>query len=56
MRQLAEYLDHSGLDLEDIYESNHSWSELREAAGLPCRKRQVPRTIDSAGLAVECFT
>lgn len=31
---LAQYLDRSGLDLEDIYESNHSWSELREAAGL----------------------
>jgi superfamily II DNA or RNA helicase/HKD family nuclease len=32
---LREYLDHSGLDLEDIYENNRSWSELREAAGLP---------------------
>jgi superfamily II DNA or RNA helicase/HKD family nuclease len=32
---LEQYLDRSGLDLEDIYESNHSWSELREAAGLP---------------------
>jgi superfamily II DNA or RNA helicase/HKD family nuclease len=32
---LAQYLDYSGLDVEDIYESNHSWSELREAAGLP---------------------
>jgi superfamily II DNA or RNA helicase/HKD family nuclease len=32
---LAQYLESSGLDLEDIYESNHSWSELREAAGLP---------------------
>lgn len=32
---LKEYLDRSGLDLEDVYESNHSWSELREAAKLP---------------------
>ena len=32
---LAQYLDRSGLDLEDIYENNHSWSELRESAGLP---------------------
>lgn len=31
---LAQYLDSSGMDLEDIYENNHSWSELREAAGL----------------------
>jgi hypothetical protein len=23
------------LDIEDVYDSNHSWSELREAAGLP---------------------
>jgi superfamily II DNA or RNA helicase len=32
---LGQYLDRSGLDIEDVYESNHSWSELREAAGLP---------------------
>jgi superfamily II DNA or RNA helicase/HKD family nuclease len=32
---LEQYLDQSGLDLADIYDSNHSWSELREAAGLP---------------------
>jgi superfamily II DNA or RNA helicase len=32
---LSQYLDRSGLDLEDIYEANHSWSELREAAQLP---------------------
>jgi superfamily II DNA or RNA helicase len=32
---LGQYLQSSGLDLEDVYESNHSWSELREAAGLP---------------------
>lgn len=32
---LAQYLERSGLDIEDVYESNHSWSELREAAGLP---------------------
>ena len=32
---LAQYLDSSGLDLEDVYQANHSWSELREAAGLP---------------------
>jgi len=31
---LEQYLERSGLDLGDIYDSNHSWSELREAAGL----------------------
>lgn len=31
---LGQYLDRSDLDVGDIYESNHSWSELREAAGL----------------------
>jgi superfamily II DNA or RNA helicase/HKD family nuclease len=32
---LAEYLEASGLELDDIYDGNRSWSELRDAAGLP---------------------
>lgn len=32
---LAQYLEHSGLELEDVYASNHSWTELRRAAGMP---------------------
>jgi superfamily II DNA or RNA helicase len=32
---LAEYLDHTGLELEDVYAGNRSWSELRRAAGVP---------------------
>jgi len=32
---LAEYLDETGLDLIDIYAGKKSWSDLREAAGLP---------------------
>lgn len=32
---MAEFLHESGLDLEDIYAGNHSWSEMRRAAGLP---------------------
>ncbi len=32
---LAKYLEETGLELEDIYASNHSWSELRRAVGLP---------------------
>jgi superfamily II DNA or RNA helicase/HKD family nuclease len=32
---LREYLAHTGLDIEDVYASGHSWSEMRRAAGLP---------------------
>ena len=32
---LAAYLDDTGLDLDDIYTGNHTWSEMRRAAGLP---------------------
>jgi len=31
---LGEYLESSGLDLEDVYTSAHSWSEMRREAGL----------------------
>jgi Domain of unknown function (DUF3427) len=31
---LAEYLGETGLDIDDVYAGNHTWSELREAAGL----------------------
>ena len=32
---MREYLRETGLDLEDVYAGNRSWSDLREAAGLP---------------------
>ncbi len=32
---LGGYLDATGLELEDVYAGKKSWSELREAAGLP---------------------
>jgi hypothetical protein len=32
---MAEYLEHTGLDLEDIYAANHSWTEMRRVVGLP---------------------
>ena len=32
---MAEFLGESGLDLDDVYSSNRSWSDLREAADLP---------------------
>jgi superfamily II DNA or RNA helicase len=32
---LQHYLDSSGLELEEVYSSNRSWSDLRQAAGLP---------------------
>src|SRR6185312_11881951 len=31
---LSTFLEQSGLELDDIYANNHSWSELRRAAGL----------------------
>jgi len=33
--RLAEYLESSGLELDDIYAGGHSWSEMRRAAGFP---------------------
>jgi superfamily II DNA or RNA helicase/HKD family nuclease len=33
---LGEFLEESGLDLEDVYEGNRSWSDLRAAANVPC--------------------
>ena len=32
---LATYLEETGLELEDIYANNRSWSALRRAVGLP---------------------
>ncbi len=32
---LGDYLAESGLELSDVYAGQHSWSSLREAAGLP---------------------
>lgn len=32
---LAEYLEQTGLELDDVYAGNRGWSELRRAAGLP---------------------
>ena len=32
---LAQYLEESGSDLDDVYSNGRSWSDLRPAAGLP---------------------
>jgi superfamily II DNA or RNA helicase len=32
---LRDFVAESGLELEDVYDGRHSWSDLREAAGLP---------------------
>ncbi|CAA9251454.1 MAG: Helicase, C-terminal:Type III restriction enzyme, res subunit:DEAD/DEAH box helicase, N-terminal [uncultured Acidimicrobiales bacterium] len=32
---LARYLEHTGLEVDDLYAANHSWTEMRRAAGLP---------------------
>ena len=34
---LVEFLDESGLDLDDVYDGSQGWSDLREAAGVPTR-------------------
>ncbi|WP_426509630.1 DUF3427 domain-containing protein [Dactylosporangium sp. McL0621] len=31
---LADYLTETGLEVSDVYAGNHSWSEMRQAAGL----------------------
>lgn len=33
---LARFLEESGLDLADVYDGKHSWSDLRADAGAPC--------------------
>ena len=33
--QLADFLKESGLELEDLYDGNRGWSDLRAAAGVP---------------------
>ena len=38
---LATYLEETGLDIQDIYRNNHTWTELRRAAGL-----SVPPAVD----------
>ena len=51
---LATYLEETGLELEDVYASNHSWSELRRAVGLPTDdagprgRRAPPRASDGS--------
>jgi hypothetical protein len=35
---LGEFLDNSGLELDDVYSSHHNWTELRRAAGLPTKR------------------
>lgn len=32
---LRQFLDESGLDIEDVYDGGKGWSDLREAAGAP---------------------
>lgn len=32
---LSLYLEHAGLELEDVYDGGRTWSDLRDAAGLP---------------------
>jgi superfamily II DNA or RNA helicase/HKD family nuclease len=43
---MAQYLEQTGLDLEDIYAANHSWTEMRRTVGLPT----LPPGPDEAAL------
>ena len=36
-QDLATFLSESGLELSDVLRNGHSWTELRQAAGLPTR-------------------
>ena len=46
---LATYLEESGLELEDIYSNNRSWSGLRRATGLPTDERRTARRRPPSG-------
>lgn len=35
--RLKTYLDEAGVELEDVYSNSRSWSDLKEAAGLPVK-------------------
>jgi superfamily II DNA or RNA helicase len=35
---LAAYLDSTDLDLEDVYDNHHSWTEMQRAAGHPTQE------------------
>jgi hypothetical protein len=45
-KNLAEFLDETGLELEDLYSgSRGGWVGLRRDAGLEQRLRKTPRMI-----------
>ena len=53
---LGEYLESSGLELEDIYAGNRSWSELRRAAGLPAARPGPGRETCCSARSGGCCT
>ena len=42
---LKHYLDETGLELEDVYRNNHTWTELRRTAGFSA---EPPASADEA--------
>jgi superfamily II DNA or RNA helicase/HKD family nuclease len=42
---LAEFLDESGLDPDDLYSGSKSWSDLLDAAGAPTRPAGTDETV-----------
>ncbi len=53
---LGEYLESSGLELEDIYAGGHSWSEMRREVGLPVRAGRARREPRCSGRSGGCCT
>ena len=43
---LGSYLEQTGLELEDVYAGNHSWTEMRRQAGIADENPEGPREND----------
>ena len=53
---LAEFLDESGLDLDDVYDGSKSWSDLRQAAGARSLAGRPARSGRFVGRSAGCCT
>ena len=48
---LANYLHETGLELDDIYRGNHTWTELRRAAGIDSTEAAEGEAMIGRGIA-----
>jgi len=48
---LTNYLHETGLELDDIYRGNHSWTELRRTAGIDSTKASEGEALVGRGIA-----